>query len=457
MADSSVVNGASPLVEFRALLDEKQREIRVAEQAAYAERMRRIELQEELARRTREPTEADVLRVDLVAARERIREMKRERERLRREVAEAEQRIAVLASRAPPVVPDASSERSISTDPARRLVAAERVIAATRSTARIPAEPSEAVTVPEQEATTRPGWRGPVSPEWGGPVSPEIEAGRLEAALSRLRDSAAAPERAAEPPESTVSAAPGPAGRAWITPVFRAMARRDPAGAGRLAVALLPAQPLVQPLPLAYDLVLSDLGSVAVTSAGGNVAVELCDVARRREEVQLVVRGELSSLARLIAAHPVRRWLLRRGLARASGSRSTLKALRALVRTPLSLEQLRAAGVHPSPALSLSLVAAMVQPDWTKGETFTILHREPEAGLAGPGLRVRDGAPVVVSEPGGAGSRRAHAVCPTTTIVCSSASLLAVFDDAGGPETSVQGDSRPLAVVQSWVKRAQSG
>ena len=35
--------------------------------------------------------------------------------------------------------------------------------------------------------------------------------------------------------------------------------------------------------------------------------------------------------------------------------------------------------------------------------------------------------------------------------------LLAVFDDAGGDEVEVVGESRPLAVVQSWVKRAQSG
>jgi hypothetical protein len=46
---------------------------------------------------------------------------------------------------------------------------------------------------------------------------------------------------------------------------------------------------------------------------------------------------------------------------------------------------------------------------------------------------------------------------PTTTVVCPSASLLAVFDDLGGGEVEVVGESRPLAVVQSWVKRAQSG
>jgi hypothetical protein len=32
-----------------------------------------------------------------------------------------------------------------------------------------------------------------------------------------------------------------------------------------------------------------------------------------------------------------------------------------------------------------------------------------------------------------------------------------VFDDAAGPDTMIEGDSRPLVVLQSWVKRAQSG
>jgi len=468
MADSPVVNGASPLAGVGALLDEKQREIRVAEQAAHAERMRRIELQEQLARRRREQTEADVLRVDLAAARERIREMNRERERLCREVAEAEQRVAVLVSRAPSSWDEARARAGLD-DPARGLLVAERALAATRSSPRTLAKQPEAVTAMEAAQALRAAEFAPAPTAAGSaqattaaesapavaaserePTIAPIEAGRLEAALSRLR------EAVPEPAEGTAVAEPAPAGAVWIESVFRAMVRRDPAGAGRLTVALLPAQPLVQPLPLAYDLVLSDLGCVQVTAAGGRAVVELRDAARRRDEVQLVVHGGLSSLARLIAAGPVRRRLLRRGLARARGSRSTLKALRSLVRAPLGLEQLRAAGVRPSPAVSLSLIAAMVQPDWTKGETFTIAHREPEARAAGGCLRVRDGAPVVAGDPGEARlGGGAHVVWPTT-IVCPSTSLLAVFDGAGGPETSVEGDGRPLAVVQSWVKRAQS-
>jgi hypothetical protein len=415
------LNGTGPTVPPRALLEEARRARLAAEQAAHAERMRRVELQEELARRRREETEADLLRVDLLAARERIRELSREHELLRREVAEAEHQAAIAWARASRDATDAERDQE-------GAAVAEPPDAVARS------ERPDAVARSEPETTLR-----------------VIEAHRLEDALSRLREAAPSPD----PAEATQAPLqPAPAGKAWITPVFRAMVRRDPAGAGRVALALLAAQPSVQPLPLAYDLVLSDFGCVTVTAAGGRARVEIRDAPRRREEVQLVVRGELSSFARLLAAGPLRRLVWRR-LARARGSRSTLAALRALIRAPLSLGQLRAAGVAPHPPLALSLIAAMIEPEWTTGEAFAIAHRPPEAPVADVCLWVRDGSRVVAGASGERGML--DDLAPRTTIVCPSSSLLAAFDLADGAEVSVEGDARPLAVVQSWVKRAQCG
>ena len=308
------------------------------------------------------------------------------------------------------------------------------------------------------------------------PTAP-IEAARLEAALSRLRETAPALVPELGSPVSLASL-PAPA-KAWLHPVFRAMVKRDPAGAGRLVVALLPGQPLVEPLPLAYDLVLSDFGCVAVTAAIGSALVELRDDPRPRQEVQLQVRGELASLARLLAAGPVRR-RLRRGLARTRGDRRTSTALRALVRTPLSLEQLHAAGVRPNPILTLSLIAAMIDPSWTVGERFSIGHREPAAAAAGAYLRVRDGEPVVVRDPVVGDPAVGHPVVgdppvgdvavgdaavghpavrgrPTTTIVCPAGALLLVFGGDADGEMTIEGERQPIAVLRGWVNRAQSG
>jgi hypothetical protein len=106
--------------------------------------------------------------------------------------------------------------------------------------------------------------------------------------------------------------------------------------------------------------------------------------------------------------------------------------------------------VQPPPALAFALVAALVHDDWTRGETFAVAHREPEAGDAGPCLRIRDGAPVIVGDsPAGE--------APAATIVCPGRALLAVLDPASGAEATIEGDGRPLVVIQTWIKRAQSG
>jgi hypothetical protein len=268
----------------------------------------------------------------------------------------------------------------------------------------------------------------------GGPV----DGARLEAALARLRETT---------PESALQTA-SPVGRPWLEPVFRALAKRDPTSAGRLAVVLLPAQPLVHARPLAYDLVLSELGCVAVTSADGEVRVDVRDAARPQEQTQLVITGELSGLGRLLSSRRVRRRVGRR--ARAKGDRSALKALRALVGAPLGLERLYAAGVRPEPPLVMLLASVMIDPEWTKGEDFMIAHRDPEASASGAALRVCDKAPVSVGD--------ASELRPgSTTIVCPGGALLGVLAGTGPADLTVEGDARPLAVVQSWLKRAQSG
>jgi hypothetical protein len=528
-------------------LDEAQRALRVAEQRAHAERMRREEIEEELAelRRERGASESE-----LAASLQRIEELRGEAERLRRRLDEAEQLAATarcardraeqqlaqtrregtgsppgagrgrtpairaearLASRTVPPARDRVCRARLSAAE-QRLLGSERELTASRAEVRARAtrlerelhdyavrctrtyalidelrgqldavrrsfaslgegEPggaapdlAEAAPGPARAAVGPSGpVVGPVGPVVGpsgpavGPVGAaatpvdgggRIDAARFESARSRLREAAAAPAPEPGPQQPRASAAL-PTKR-WLLPAFRAISRRDPAAAGRLAVALLPAQPLVHRLPLAYDLILADLGCVAVTAAGGSARVELLESPRPAQEVQLRVNGELASLARLLAAGRLRRRILRLGLARAKGNRGTLAALRELVRAPLRLEQFGAAGVEPEPALALALVAAMIEPSWTTTERFTIAHREPHAQAAGACLCVRDGA--LHSLSGGE-----HAGPVTTTLVCPAGLLLAALEGAAGADAVIEGDARPLALLQSWCKRAQSG
>src|SRR5262249_13835208 len=148
--------------------------------------------------------------------------------------------------------------------------------------------------------------------------------------------------------------------------------------------------------------------------------------------------------ARLLAAGPVRR-TFRRGLARAKGSRRTAASLRSLLTRPLSVDQLLATGVQPEPAVTLALVAAMIEPGWAAGERFIVAHRQPPAPAAGTCLRVRDGEPAAV------GPAPSVVDPAATTIVCPGGSLLAVFGTEGAPEIEIEGDERPVAVLRSWV------
>jgi hypothetical protein len=294
-----------------------------------------------------------------------------------------------------------------------------------------PPEPEPAAAPPDTPPEPEPAAAPPDTP--AGPV----DAARLEAALTRLRDT---------PPDPQAPAAPA---TPWLEPVFKRLAERHPEAAGRLAVALLPAQPLVHPLPLTYDLVLSDIGCVAVTSAAGEARVELRDGPRPAEHTQLVVTGDLSGLGRLLA----RRWARRRargGGARARGDKKALRAIRALVRAPVRLEQLYAAGFRPEPSLLLVLVSLMIRREWAHGEDFIVAHYDVEAAEPGAALRVCDKQPVAA---GAAADLRPG----STAVRCPPDALLPVLVGAPGTDALIEGDVRPLRVLQEWLKRAQSG
>ena len=134
---------------------------------------------------------------------------------------------------------------------------------------------------------------------------------RLSEALVRLRDAIAPLDTAsAGSPSASAPAVPTTVDRAWLRPVFTALARTVPDRAGRLLVDLLPAQQAVDPTPVAYDLMLGKgLGCVRVTVDDPGSRVVLDDEPRPRGEVDFRISGDYAALAKLIAAGRVRRRL----------------------------------------------------------------------------------------------------------------------------------------------------
>jgi hypothetical protein len=180
--------------------------------------------------------------------------------------------------------------------------------------------------------------------------------------------------------------------------------------------------------------------------------VELAQAPRATTDVQFQVVGDLATLARLMAAGQVRRRPIRRR-SRVKGDRNALTALTSLVRVPPTLAELHAAGARLEPALALRVVSLMVDPDWTKETRFKIAYEGRRADAPGGSGRLPARArrsPLSVTDSAEHGT-------VASTISCPEKSLLAVLDGADAEDAVVRGDEHPPALLQSWVKRAQSG
>jgi hypothetical protein len=281
-------------------------------------------------------------------------------------------------------------------------------------------------------------------PEPATPPAPgdgPVQVDRLSNALTRLRESVTAPDAA--PPSAVLSPT---AGGRTIEAAFRRLVRRNAALAGELLLDLLVLQRAAYPHPIAYDLVLGPgRGCVRVTVGEGPPSIERQGAARTREEVDLRVRGEPARIARLLTAHGIWRRVGPR-VARVRGRRDGLAALRALLSMPLDLVALRDAGAMRRPEAVLGLVAGMVDPAWTAGESFVIAHRDPEGAITY--LSVRGGRSLEVTRTPPAGRIAATIEGPADV-------LATVLSGAPAPDGRLSGDEGPLASLRTWIKHAQ--
>ncbi|HEY1519571.1 MAG TPA: hypothetical protein VGF91_24295 [Solirubrobacteraceae bacterium] len=382
-----------------------------------------------------------------------------------------------LAQNPPPAGPDPAAQATAALE--RELMDARRALADARrelSRQRLLCERAydaidhvrnELLRLGEAAAEPPPPTHAPERPEPASePAEAEraepVQAERLTEALARLRGGAlGAPANVAPAEPAAPTAEPGPSARPtkpWLGRAFRTLTARDAPSAGRLLLALLPAQRAADPQPVAYDLVLGDLACARVTVGSAAVHVEIGNTPRPMSEVDFQLVGDLASIARLLVAGPVRRRLGglpgglpgRYRLARIRGDRNRLAALEKLLEAPLSISRLGTAGVRLDPVLALTVAALMIEPEWTAGERFTIGHREAPGPTPDAYLHVLAGKPpLVAAEP-------PHGPV-ATVIVCSGGELVGVLAGEPGARFSVEGEDRPLALVRQWLDRAQSG
>jgi hypothetical protein len=227
------------------------------------------------------------------------------------------------------------------------------------------------------------------------------------------------------------------------------LAHDDPALAGRVLAALLPAQGTVIDGPLAYDLTITGIGTYGIAIAGGRAFVEPLDRPRDRHDAEFHLTADPLILAELLAGveHRIGRFF---GAARVRGRKRRVKALQALPAGTPALADAARAGAALTPELVYRTFAYAVHPSWTRGHTFTVAQAivgdPPETWY----LTAGDGAGLSVSA-----TPPAEPAATVTMTRDTFDRLLRRDLVPGGQLPVVRGDHGAVALMHSWTEQAR--
>ena len=287
--------------------------------------------------------------------------------------------------------------------------------------------------------------------------APDVAEARAEA------DAAIAP--AAAPPErerrAIVSASSAPV-RAhatggsqrqypWLRGALVKLAHDDPQAAGKLIAGLLPAQAVIVQSPVDYDLTIAEIGTFAVTVAGGRAYVKEIAEPRGRRQAEFHLSAGALALAELIAGvpHRISRF---RGPVRVTGRKRRHKPLKAITATRLSLAEAARSGARLEPGLVFRTFPYVIHAAWSRDHRFTVAQRvttEPPGTWYvtvgnGQGIRVQ------TTEPEGG------ADATVTMTPEGFGHLLRGEPVPPGHRPVVRGDREAVALLKAWIDRAQA-
>ena len=175
------------------------------------------------------------------------------------------------------------------------------------------------------------------------------------------------------------------------------IAAEEPELAARLFVQMLPAAAQRLPGPLSYDLSVEGLGTwrVAVEGNGDRVRVERLEDGGGNGEVDFELITDPAGMAALASRESPLKLMLR-GRLRIRGKRRRALKLRALGDGPdPTIAEALAAGAELDADAIYRSLAYLIDPEWTRGHTFTVAYVIP--GLGEWYVTAHDGEPVTVS------------------------------------------------------------
>jgi hypothetical protein len=237
----------------------------------------------------------------------------------------------------------------------------------------------------------------------------------------------------------------------WLPRGLRDMALHDPEACGRLMLQLLPAHGLVESRNMRYDLVIEEVGCLAVMLRAGQVSIAEQLEPRPMSEVEFRLTAALADFGAVLAGGRVRR-LGMGARVTVAPHRRWLESLRALAQTPLSLQELHDAGVRLDPTLAYRVLALSIEPQWTARRRFTMLHEVEGAPAHSCCVYVDGERPVSIVSPPPRQSRASVRVrCPRNLFV----PLLTGELTRGDEQRLVDGDVDSFTALQDWLARIE--
>jgi hypothetical protein len=295
------------------------------------------------------------------------------------------------------------------------------------------------------------------------PARAERLAADLDAAAAALRRRVPAPEDPAPQPEDP-SPAPGEVPEGPVLDSAGAvegertghrlrgalvrLAREDPVAAGRVLAALLPAQAVILERAADYDLTIREVGTFAITVAGGRASVKPVDRPRGRRNAEFHVAAGARALAEILNGAPAR---LKRfsGPQRVSGRKRRAKpVLSSLAGARMSLGEALEAGAGLDVELVMAVLAHVIDPAWTRGHQFTVEQRVGESSWF---IVARDAGGVGVTRTPPNGSPHATVTLTPDAFQC----LLRGHSAPSGERPAIRGDRLAVAHLKAWTDRAR--
>jgi hypothetical protein len=229
-----------------------------------------------------------------------------------------------------------------------------------------------------------------------------------------------------------------------------ALARADGITAGALLVGLLPAQGAVIEGALTYDVTVRGVGTFAVFVEDGSARIVRLSRRRPRSQALFHLSAEPVVLAELLAGE---RTHLRRfhRAAKVSGRRKRARELAALPATRLSLADALKAGARLEPGLLYRALPFAIEPEWTRGYSFTVAQQIVELAPQAWHITARDGLPLRVVE------RAADARADATVTMTQAAFERLLRDEppAADERPTVRGDREAVAALKRWTDLAR--